>query len=256
MHFTILFWNIWLNNQLQGPEKSNEILLEIKKIIKLYQPDCIGLNEVLRHNQTDIPFVVKFISSFGYKYYYYAPSSPITKDWLIGCAIISKLPLNNIEEILLGYDYPAKKRGYNECTVKAIAAQVTISNNKIGIITAHPIYLSLSTIKSHYKHTKTLISFLKRKDFSVNTIIGGDFNEPRLMPKSFTQATKKFLNHKTGNILNPTWQYQASNTTPLRTNLDKIFWTKKGTLKLENFYVIKSKVSDHKPLLAIFNLPV
>jgi endonuclease/exonuclease/phosphatase family metal-dependent hydrolase len=255
MELKIVFWNIWLENQLRGIKRSESLLSEIDKIISTYQPDCIGLNEVLKHSDHEIPNVNSFLKSKGYIYTYFSHSSPFTNEWDIGSAICSKIPLKYVEEIELGRNATAEKKGHNNCPVKAVAAKLNILNGpEIGIIVAHPINLKPSTIKDHFVHTKNLANFVMNSEYKYNTIIGGDFNEPMHFPRSFKRRTSQHFHHKSGTKKNPTWRHNSWRKTPLRANLDRLFWTKKGVLELAEFDVIDSHVSDHRPIFVKFNI--
>jgi endonuclease/exonuclease/phosphatase (EEP) superfamily protein YafD len=253
MRIRILYWNIWLENQLKGIDRSDALLEELTEIVLKYNPDCIGLNEILKHNEHEIPLVNSLLESLGYIYHYFSHTSPFTKEWDIGSAICSKLPLKYIEEVELGRNATAEKKGHIDCPVKAVAAKVELSENlNIGIIVAHPINLKPSTIKDHFTHTKNLANFINNSSYRYNAIIGGDFNEPMYFPRSFKRRTATHLHHRTGTKRNPTWRHNTWKRTPLRANLDKLFWTKNGSLELSEFIVIESHVSDHRPLYAEF----
>jgi endonuclease/exonuclease/phosphatase family metal-dependent hydrolase len=255
MNIKVVFWNIWLENQIKGIERSDKLLEELTAIIHKYHPDCIGLNEVLKHSEHEIPLVNTLLESLGYIHHYFSHSSPFTDEWDIGSAICSKIPLKYIEEIELGRNATAEKKGYNNCPVKAIAVKLDINEDlDIGIIVAHPINLKPSTIKDHFIHTKNLSNFIKNSSYKNNTIIGGDFNEPMYFPRSFKRRTAGHLYHKSGTKRNPTWRHNTWQKTPLRANLDRLFWTKDGALELIKFSIIESHVSDHRPMYASFKI--
>ena len=255
MILKVIFWNIWLENQISGPEKTEQLLTELQKIIKIHNPDVLGLNEVLKHFSHEIPLINMWLHSRGYIYNYFSHGSPISKDWDIGSTICSKYPLTETQEIELGNNNTAKKRGHGDHQVKAIATKIKLPNSKqIGFIVAHPINLKPSTIIDHFKHTKNLSDFVLNSDYNQNTIIGGDFNEPLYFPKSFKSRTDRHFHHKTGSKSNPTWRHNSWRVTPLRANLDRLFWSKNGRLQLEHFEIIESHVSDHRPLFATFTI--
>lgn len=253
MKLKVLFWNVWLENQLKGPEKTNQLLSELESIINKYQPDCIGLNEVLKHSEHEIPIINSWLHSRGYIHNHFSRGSPVSKEWDIGSAICSKYPIIKFQEIELGDNATARKRGHGEHQVKAIATKIKITKNtSVGFIVAHPINLKPSTLVDHFKHTKNLSDFVLDSDYSQNTIIGGDFNEPMHFPKSFKSRTDKHFHHKTGSKMSPTWRHNTWKITPLRANLDRLFWSKDGFLELEHFEIIKSHISDHRPIFATF----
>jgi endonuclease/exonuclease/phosphatase family metal-dependent hydrolase len=257
MKLKVLFWNVWLENQLKGPEKTDLLFKELESIIKKYQPDCIGLNEVLKHFSHDTPLINSWLHKLGYVHTYFSNGSPLSSKWTIGSALCSKYELKDIQEIELGKNETAKKRGHGDHKVKAITAKIVISNKtKIGFIVAHPINLKPSTITDHFRHTKKLSDFVLNSDYRLNSIIGGDFNEPMHFPKSFKSRTDKHFHHKTGSKRSPTWRHNNWKITPLRANLDRLFWSKDGFLEIDHFEIIESNVSDHKPIYASFRIKI
>jgi endonuclease/exonuclease/phosphatase family metal-dependent hydrolase len=252
MTLKVLYWNIWLENQLRGIKRSDILLDELDKIISKYSPDCIGLNEVMKHSDHKIPLVNSFLESRGYLYNYFSHGSPFTNEWDIGSAICSRIPLKFVEEVELGKNATAEKKGHTNNPVKAIATKLDIEGINIGIIVAHPINIKPSTFKDHFIHTRNLANFIKTSKYKNNTIIGGDFNEPMYFPRSFKRRTVKQLHHKTGTKRNPTWRHNTWRKTPLRANLDRLFWTKNNRLLLKDFEVIETNISDHRPIYASF----
>jgi len=255
MQLSILFWNIWLDNQINSQKSQQKLLDGLGCIIEKYQPDCIGLNEVMQHVESSAPFVLDFLKGLGYKNNYYAPASPFSDDWLIGSSLSSRLALDSITDISISADSSAKRKGYKGYSIKAITTKVILPNNeKIGLVIAHPLCLYPHNLINHYQGTSSLRRLLQTAAFSENTIIGGDFNEPSFMPRSFKNTTSEILNFKTGTLRYPTWRHKALHMTPLRSNLDQVYWTKKGSIQLTNFEIIDSDISDHRPVLAIFEV--
>lgn len=253
MKLSVLFWNIWLENELQGSKHATTLLAELQRIVKTYQPDVIGLNEVLRGTHDETPFVIDYLKKLGYKYTHYVTASPFTPDWYLGTAVCSKYPLVDTADIVLGLDRPAQRRGYPGHTVKAIATHLKLGKGKtVGFIVAHPINLKPYTLGDHYKHTRALSQLIRMPAFSGDTIMGGDFNEPALFPGHFKRRHRALLHYRSGTITNPTWRHRAWQLTPVRANLDHLYWTKQGTLCLDRFEVIETDVSDHRPLFAKF----
>lgn len=255
MKFNVLFWNIWLNNQINGPANSSKLLDELQRITAEYQPDCIGLNEVLQQSSASLPFVTDYLKTLGYAFTYFAPASPLTNEWLIGAAVSSRLPLTSTNIIVLGQDTFADIRGYPSHTVDAISTEIRFKDDRVvNFIVAHPIAIKWPTIKEHFRHTTALTKIIHSPRYLTNTILGGDLNEPLHLPGSFTKTNRATLNHRSGSFRNPTWRHNASPITPIRANLDQLFWTKKGILELGSFKVISSNISDHRPLFAEFSV--
>jgi len=253
MQFTVLSWNIWFDNQINGTTRSDKLLAELERVIEKYQPDCICMNEVARSVDTLEPFVHTFLVSKGFVHHYFAPAGPLNNEWVVGASICSRLPFKKIESFVLGRDVPSERRGFVDATRQGITAEIKLSNDKtINIIVAHPEHLRSWTIRDHYKHTAKLTEMLKQKEYQQDTIICGDFNEPGFMPKSFARANKAALHYRTGKSFHTTWRFMAWSLMPIRANLDKLFWTRAGNLVIKRFRVIHTNVSDHRPLLATF----
>jgi endonuclease/exonuclease/phosphatase (EEP) superfamily protein YafD len=163
--------------------------------------------------------------------------------------------LDSPQDVTLGENRLARRQEYMGRSVKAITTKLVLPNNKkVGLVVAHPLCLFPRNLLVHYQATYNLRRLLRTDEFSKDTIIGGDFNEPSFMPRSFKNTTSKILNFKTGSIAQPTWRLNASHRTLIRANLDQLYWTKKGSLQLTGFEIIDSGISDHKPLLATFEV--
>ncbi len=251
MTFSVLFWNIWLENQINGEANAGLLIGEFARLIERYNPDIIGLNELLQHIDHTEPYIVKLLKTHGYKYAHFAPASPYTHEWTIGSGVASKQPLSDLDEIELGYDTRADRRGFPGHTVKAISCKVEIVDKTPTVIVSHLTCLRGHTLKDHYQQSQKLKNYFETHA-QQDTIIGGDFNEPSFMPKSFRKQVGHTMHHKSGSKLNPTWSHNAGKLTPLRANLDQLYWSRKSNFTLQKFEVIDSQVSDHKPLFAIF----
>lgn len=251
--FSVLFWNIWLDNQIKGPHNATPLFNEINRIYKIYQPDYMGLNEVLQNTKSDKPFINQYLNDIGYKNVYYAPASPINESWVMGNLAATKLDVISQKHICLGPDKFAEKRGYKDHTLKAVSLNIKLKQNiNVTIIVVHPVVLRPYTLKSHYEQTNLLDQHIRNHKNINNLIIGGDINEPKNMPNSFVHITKDYLSHKTGNYKKSTWSLNGKEVKPLSANLDKIFWATNGKIQLNKFEVIDSKISDHKPIYAEF----
>jgi endonuclease/exonuclease/phosphatase family metal-dependent hydrolase len=250
MEFSVLFWNIWFENQLGGPGKSQKILVALDRLIKKYKPDIIGLNEVLKERDDASPFVTDFLRSLGYKYIHFTSSGPLSDKWDKGNALCSKYSFNATKEITLGRNISAERKGFFGYTNKALVADINLKDKKkIKLILVHPIYLNRHNFLEHYRQMRSLTALLKQSENLSGTIVGGDFNEPFYIPLSM----KRNFYHMTGTFLNRTWRHKASKKTYIRLNVDRILWSKKDSLKLIDFKIIDDYTSDHKPLYGKFS---
>lgn len=251
MEFSVLFWNIWLENQLDGPGKSKKLLTALDRLIKKYNPDIVGLNEVLKSKTAASPFVTNFLKDLGYKYIHFTSFGPLSSKWDKGNALCSRYPFRKTNEIVLGRNLGAERKGFPGYTNKALVGEVVFKNKKrIKVILVHPIYINKRNFFEHYRQIRLLTRLLKLDENQKNTIVGSDFNEPFHIPLSM----KKNFHHATGTFLNRTWRHNASEKTIIRLNLDRVLCSRKGSLKLDKFEIIDDYTSDHKPLYGRFSL--
>jgi len=260
MVLTVVFWNIWFDSQVNGDERSSKLLLELDNLVNTHNPDVIGLNEAVRRSTSPEPFVLEHLKKHGYKYSHFAGASFTTKDWgagkdwEFGAALVSRYPIENIENIVLGKDTFAARRGTPEDTIKAIGASIRLTGSKkVSVIVAHPYLLRFGALRTHWLHQKALRTAVKKDQYQP-VILGGDFNEPNILPGNFTHREKSRFYHRSGTYRNPTWRLNASRKTPLRFSLDKIFWTKGSNIELQDFKILRTDISDHSPLLARFEI--
>lgn len=256
MILSILFWNIWLDNQTQTPERFDSLKQELSRLIDTYKPDVLCLNEVVTPKDVDVPPILAFLKEQGYTDSHYAIASPIDNQFMIGTAVCSKIPVQDFGEIAICQDTAAERRGYNGYEVKSVEATVNpTAKLPIHIIAAHPLHLRDYTIKAHYQATQTLENVIRNDEHHQNTILGGDFNEPGFMPNAFKRRVADSMHFRTGTKMRPTWRHNTYPLTPIRANLDQLYWSKDAAFELSHFEVIRTKVSDHLPLFASFELP-
>ncbi len=259
MTFSILFWNIWLDNQLHGKKGATHLLFELDRLANQYQPDFIGLNEVLKYKHDDIPFVLEFLKDqLGYAHNHYTTLSAHDDNWFDGAAFCSRDKIDSIKEFPLSKNSYATRRGYEGFNLQAMAAHLQLTTrHDLGIIVTHAMPLIPATtdiLGDHYRGTHKLSQLIHSQEYSRNTILIGDMNEPRLMPRSLRGKLADVMHTETGSFFNPTWRHNAHRLTPLRCNLDYVYWSKDSDFYLKDFKVLSSNVSDHRPLLATFAL--
>lgn len=254
MTFSVLFWNIWLDNQIKGSANANKLYDGFKYIFETYNPDFLGLNEVMQARDSQSPFIIDFLErEYGFRHNLFAPASPFSDSWLIGDALCSRIKPIVIEAVPISRDSPAERRGFPDCKTKAITAKIELEEGvSFNIVVAHPMHLRPYTLKDHYEATNTLNNLMRTNEFSRNTILGGDFNEPGFMPGAFRFKTNDIMNFRTGTFSNPTWRNNANDSTLIRANLDQLYWTKQSDFKLIDFKLLNTQASDHRPILATF----
>jgi endonuclease/exonuclease/phosphatase family metal-dependent hydrolase len=255
MNFSIIYWNIWLDNQIHGKQKAKPLVEALDSLIETYDPDCFGLNEVLRQNSKQTPFVLDYLEKKGYEYSYYLASGPWTKEWNIGDAIVSKYPFTYTGGIVLGDHYTIDGRDPDGTQAQAAEAEILLKKNvSVRVIAAHLMNLRVHKLPTHFRHQKSLALHIANAPQDINLIAGGDFNEFKVMPFSFARKNRKYLHARTGVFPNMTWHKSARKRALLRANPDKLFWSKNDLLRLTDFKVIPDFTSDHKPLYAKFSI--
>jgi len=254
MTFSILFWNLWFYNQIEGEPRAGRLLSELKRFIEQHEPDFIALNEVVQSSEDGSALVIEYLQKISYSYTHCATPGRINDHWMCGAALCSRLKISQAENIVISEDGYTSRRGYPGFTKKAISAQVALTQgHDLKIIVAHPLAL-IDAPKDHRVGMNKLNQLIHSKAYTKNTILVGDMNEWRLIPGAFRAKTTDVMHSRTGSVLHPTWRYNAHRLTPLRANLDYLYWSKDSDFTLKDFEVLVSDVSDHRPLLATFEL--
>jgi endonuclease/exonuclease/phosphatase family metal-dependent hydrolase len=255
MTFSILFWNVWYTNQTGSDEKLARLLQELKRLNDLYQPDCIALNEVVNPSKNKLPPVVEYLRELGYSYNHYSKMAHISDYWMSGVVLSSRLKLKDQKSHIISKNGSAARYGYPDIDKEIISAAIALPDGPdMKIIVAHPS-ATIDSVKQHVVGMRSLEKLIRSESFTQNTLLLGDMNEWRFIPGSFSSRMQDVMHAKTGSMTNPTWRYKAHRFTPLRLNLDYVYWSKRSDISLKNFKLLSSTVSDHQPLLAVFECP-
>lgn len=254
MIFSVLLWNIWHSNQIEGKDRLNRLLQELSRLIDKHQPECIALNEVIQVTQNEAPPVIEHLQKNGYGYIHRAKMGHMGDYWMSGVVLASRHKLSNTQRHIISKNGSAARSGYHNIDKEIVSATVSIpQGSNIQIIVAHPS-ATIDSVREHVIGMRSLEKLIRSESFAHNTLLLGDMNEWRLLPKSFRSRVKDSMHSKTGTFLNPTWRHNAYSITPLRLNLDYIYWSKTSDFQLEDFAVLSGNASDHRPLLATFKL--
>lgn len=254
MTFSILFWNIWFYNQIEGDPRLNRLLHEFDSLAQRYKPDFIALTEVVRNMPDRSVPVIEHLEKLDYSHNRLANMAQFGDNWLAGVTLSSRYKMNRMQHIVLSKHGFAAKHGYPGLNEEAISAQVILpGNEEIKIIVVNPLP-TIGTLNDHKVAMKNLNRLIHSGEYGKNTILVGDMNEWRLMPGAFRHKVANVMHSRTGSILNPTWRHNAHRFTPLRLNLDYVYWDKRSDFSLKDFKVLSSTVSDHRPLLATFEI--
>lgn len=169
-----------------------------------------------------------------------------------GVVICSKFKLSDKQRHVISKNGSAAKFGYPDFDKEIISATVTLpQGSKVKLVAAHPT-ATVDGMKPHRAGIKSLAQLMHSKPFAHDTLLIGDMNQWRFFPGSLRSQLKDLMHVRTGSFWRPTWRYNAHRFTPLRANLDYVYWSKTSDFSLKDFKVLTSDVSDHRPLLATF----
>lgn len=255
MKFSILFWNVWFYNQTEGTVRYKQLLSELRRLLDQHTPDLVALNEVARPSGDQRTPLIMYLQQLGYTHNHCAKMTPLNDYWLSGAAICSKFPIEEKRNIVISKHGYATKHGYPGLNKEAISVRVALPEvQDVNIIVAHPL-ATIDALKDHRVGMRNLNQLIRSQEYTRNTILIGDMNEWRLIPGSFRRKVADIMHARTGSLLHPTWRYNAHQFTPLRLNLDYVYWNRQSDFSLKTFKVLSSRVSDHQPLLVTFECP-
>jgi endonuclease/exonuclease/phosphatase family metal-dependent hydrolase len=246
--FTTLFWNVWVESQMAD---ARLMLLRgrLDEIINTHQPDALGLNEVMADANGSSP-LLKHLESLGY-HTFFAPFSPERNGLFSGSALVSRAKPSSIRFHELGPDKYGAIRGFPGHTVKLIQAQLPHGKQQVNFVVNYLAHLVPWNWPTHLTHHKAFRNLMRAPELQKTTIIGGDFNQLKFMPRMW--GAKSLYHRATGSLFHPTWKLLGK-IPIIQANYDNIFWTKCGTINLEEFRMLDRHPSDHTPLVARFNV--
>ncbi len=252
MTFSVLFWNVWYLNQIDGAERYGRLTDELKHLIDTHRPDFVAFCEVVRPSQEQLPPLVEYLQKLGYAHYHHANIEHLPNYWMTGVTLCSRLKISNKQRPVISNNGYAANHGYPGLDKEIISATIALPEGPdVNIIVAHPS-ATIDSLKQNRVGMKSLEKLVRSDTYAQNTILLGDMNQWRLMPGAFRSKIADVMWSRTGSLLNPTWRYNARRFTLLRANLDYVYWSRQSDFKLEAFQVLQSNVSDHRPFLATF----
>jgi endonuclease/exonuclease/phosphatase family metal-dependent hydrolase len=246
--FTALYWNVWVESQLTA-RRLALLTNRFDAIVKAHRPDAFGLNEVIVNSNGESP-LLKHLEAKGY-HTFFAPFSPEKNGHISGSALVSRMPPSDIEFHELGPDKYGAVRGFPGHTIKLIRARVPHGKHQVNIVVNYLAHLVPWNWMAHAAHHKAFRTVMRLPDLQSATIIGGDFNQFKFMPRMW--GAKSLYHRATGTILHPTWKL-IGKIPIIQANYDNIFWTKCGQIELDEFKMLERWPSDHTPLVARFTL--
>lgn len=246
--FSTLFWNVWVESQLDKA-KNAKLHARFDEIISTFKPNAIGLNEVVTDKSGRAP-LLQHLEKLGYRTFF-VPFSPEKNGHFSGSAFASLEEPVDIQYQELGPDKLGARRGHPGHTIKLIQVKLPHYGQQVNVVVNYLAHLVPYNWATHLKHHRAFRNLMRAPDLQKATIIGGDFNQFKFMPRLW--KARQHYHRATGSLLNPTWRWHGK--IPLiQANYDNIFWTKCDTLTLEEFHVLNRHPSDHAPLIARFSV--
>lgn len=215
----------------RGRDKiGNKNLKSIAELIKYYDVDIIGLQEVDKNvSRTNFEDQLKILADSLSMYYYFGSNKSFLKGEY-GNGILSKFPLQDSENILM--ESKGETRGILKTTV------LIDDNKKLDFIVTH---LGLDE-EDRQKQFKSLLDYIDM--YNDKLVLVGDFNvtdsEPNILK---IQQKLNDVGEKTS--------YKFKNTLNIFKNeyrIDYIFTSK--AMKIKRYRVEKVQYSDHFPVIA------
>lgn len=237
MKYTFMSFNIQsCRNYMTRKFSTNQIA----NVIKLYNPDIIGLNEVRGEKFTAtadeswFPQIKELSEKSGYKYYYHGVAIKLNGPY--GNAILSKYPLKNIETISIPDPLIKDEKAFYEsrCIIKAEIEDFTLLVTHVGLA------------KSEQLNALTTINLLL-DNINTKVVLMGDFNmtPDDVNIKSLSNRlidTSIYFKYKT-------LSFPSKN--PVM-KIDYIFTSK--DIKVIDAYIPKIIASDHYPHIALLDI--
>lgn len=248
--FSTLFWNVWVDNQLDAA-RFHHLQAAIDDIIERYNPDVFGLNEVLLDMLDGSSRLLRHLESHGY-HTQFASFGPERSGEHWGSAIASRAKPDSVHIETLGTNIMALRRGHANHAVKLLHATIPVQGTQaVNVLVNYLAHLVPYNWRAHLAHHKNFRAFTANPLLHTRTIIGGDFNQFKFMPR-LSGLTRNY-HRATGTLRNPTWRWRGA-IPGIQANYDNILWSKCGTVHLQDFAILERAPSDHTPLLARFML--
>ena len=247
---TTMFWNVWFDLQNGKRGDGEAIFVKLEKLIREYQPDVIGLNEIFRVNPTTESVAERVLKSHGYNTYFdYLITA---KDGsLIGSVIASRLDIEEVMSLTFAEDSPASFNWYQSYRPTALRLRIRQQEKSVQIIVPHFPVILPKDLFVHRRQRKAFNKLLE-KIGTRNTIIGGDFNEYKSLFRLFGKP--EGFGVVAGSLLKPTWRLNAAKRTLVAAAVDYVLYDKKNDLKLKSSHIVDGRPSDHSPLIVKFEV--
>jgi endonuclease/exonuclease/phosphatase family metal-dependent hydrolase len=241
MQISILQWNIWYKEPISN----------IARFLKENPADVVCLQELMhRWPDQEVVDTSKYIAEqIGYQYQEVVLEHP-GESWAQANGIFTKLPIKETKRALINEHsgegvYWDENRGYLEVTLDVNSKDLTVATTHMSF-TEHFI----DTPRKQVEADKLIGHFKDR-----NYVLTGDFNAT---PHSQTvRAVEERLKDAGPDYKEATWTTKpflvdGFSASTLDWRLDYIFTSK--DVKVNTAQVIKTRYSDHLPILVTINI--
>lgn len=236
-------WNIWVYGKRDYKG--------IARLIKRNKMEIVGLQEAAIYygGKARLDMARKIAKELGYHYVFMRSIDARPKDPFIqGNAIVSKFPISGAKCYALNAAPTVGRNSYETERRILVSAKIRAGSRVINFLTTHLEYsMKAMSTKTRFDQARKVSAISKK--LKRNVILTGDFNS---MPGSREiRLLGKALSRLGGN--EPTWtvypfNYEGWKDYRLRYRLDNIFVSR--DVKVKGFKVLKSKISDHLPIMA------
>lgn len=242
---------------------------KILAFIKKENPDILALQEAQSGKGKALPQNFRTIELFKqnleYKNYYYSPSfAERTQYGLVdnGSLIISTLPFESTKTIFIEFYYRRRGMGtnsdkYTKQNIKDFLntprnlqwADITVGKSTVSVFNLHGIWgTDGKDNPRRLKMGEKIIEEIKKKE---NVILAGDFN---MQPETQTiHRIEKYVKNVFKDKLKSTFNMKRKTNPELASAaVDMVFAS--DSLKIIDRYCPKVDVSDHLPLVCVFEM--
>lgn len=245
MKISILQWNIWCDEDVRN---TLEFLKQNKADIVCLQELTINYPNQAIQNSPE--YIAK---GLGYNFHYQElPIESISGGRLmLANGVFSRFPIT--KKKVYWTNNPSNAKGYSNEKRVYVEAALSVRNKQLTVGTTHMSYThKFEATEKKIGETDRLIKFISKHKKSL--IVTGDMNA---QPGSYTvmQLEAHFKNIAP-DYIQKTWttkpfSYNGFEANTLNWRLDHIFATK--DIKLVENKIIKTKYSDHLPILTIID---
>lgn len=247
MQFSVLQWNVWVNEQPQN----------ILQVLEKYQPDIICLQEVTQ----DFPNIGKDVPQFLATNLNYHVHHAVAHTWTDqvpprtqGNCILSKLPLKNLRYQVIQEAEPKTANTQGLERRIACLCDVQLPDHEVTVVTTH-LSFSDGFRETSEKNRESNLFLETLTPCTQKTIVTGDFNLTE--HSSLVERLLRTYQNAGPSFDQKTWttkpfSYHGFNAETLDWRLDYILATR--DLEVVSTQILSIPFSDHLPILTVFKI--